>query len=268
MSKQRVASIIRKAFAERQKKNPQYSLRSFARDLDVSPGRLSRIMNNKDEAGNRLISAILKAKIFTPEEHLELSQCMKEMENPFTGQYEYQGYDLDAKDVASVWHHLAVFNLLTIPGFVFDESVVAQRLGLALEDVQRSVEFLVRQKAIQKTPEGNYAAFSEQMYFSPKQFNEIYDAHLNYLVENKKRALEAGTDKSFFGLVTVTMSDEAFQKAKLLMNKTMAKICKEDQTSPNKKVFHVSAQMFSVDEGPGAELAVEPTSERAQESTI
>jgi hypothetical protein len=35
-----------------------------------------------------------------------------------------------------------------------------------------------------------------------------------------------------------------------MLNKTMAKICKEDQQNPDKKVFHVSAQLFPVDEGP------------------
>lgn len=249
MSKQRVAATIKKAFNERRKKNPQYSLRSFARDLDVSPGRLSRIMNSKDEAGNRLISAVLKSKVLTPEEHQELSQCLKEMENPFTGSYQYQGYDLDPADIGAVWHHLAVFNLITIQSIVCTEDVIAKRLGMKIEDVQRSLDFLVRQKAIQKSPEGHYVSHSEQMYFSPKQFHEIYEAHLNYLAENKKRALAAGAENTFFGLVTVTLSDEAFQRAKLLLNKTMAKICKEDHPSLNKKVFHVSTQLFAVDEG-------------------
>lgn len=250
MSKQRVASIIKKAFAERQKKNPQYSLRSFARDLDVSPGRLSRILNGKDEAGNRLISAVLRSKVFTEEEHQELTQCLKEMENPFTGEYQYQGYDLDPQDVAAVWHHLAVFNLITIPGAECTEEVIAKRLNMQIDDVKRSIDFLLRQNSIQKHENGHYVSHSEQMYFSPKQFNEIYEAHLNYLVENKKRALTGGSEQTFFGLVTVTLSDEAFQRAKLMLNKTMAKICKEDQQSPDKKVFHVSAQLFAVDEGP------------------
>lgn len=252
MSKQRVAAIIKKAFSERQKKNPQYSLRSFARDLDVSPGRLSRILNGKDEAGNRLISAVLRSKVFTPEEHQELSQCLKEMENPFTGQYQYQGYDLDTQDVAAVWHHLAVFNLITIQGLECTEELISKRLNLSTEEVKRSLDFLIRQNSIQKTDAGHYVSHSDQMYFSPKQFNEIYDAHLKYLVENKKRALEGGANQTFFGLVTVTLSDEAFQRAKLLLNKTMAKICKEDQSTPDKKVFHVSTQLFAVDDGPTA----------------
>lgn len=250
MSKQRVAQIIKKAFSERQKKNPQYSLRSFARDLDVSPGRLSRILNGKDEAGNRLISAVLRSKVFTAEEHQELSQCLKEMENPFTGQYQYQGYDLDAQDVAAVWHHLAVFNLITIQGLECTEDLISKRLSMALEDVQRSLDFLIRHKSIQKTEAGTYVSHSDQMYFSPKLFNEIYDAHLKYLVENRKRALEGGSNNTFFGLVTVTLSEEAFQRAKLLLNKTMAKICKEDQSTPDKKVFHVSTQLFAIDDGP------------------
>lgn len=34
-------------FAEKSKKNPNYSLRALSRDLHIDPGDLNRIMNNK-----------------------------------------------------------------------------------------------------------------------------------------------------------------------------------------------------------------------------
>lgn len=250
MSKQKVAITLRKAFEERQKRNGQYSLRSFARDLGVSPGRLSRILSGKDEAGHRLISAILKSKIFSSEEMDELAKCVKETESPFGKGSSYEGLSLDGQEAAAIWNHLAVFNLITLPGFKFNRETVSKRLGLSEEQVQRSVKFLLSHNYIRKTETGVFASNSDQLFFSPKHFKDIHSAHLDYLQANKKRAQECPEDSSFFGLVTVAMSDEAFQKAKTMMNKVLAKICREDATNPNQKVFHVSTQIFAVDDGP------------------
>ena len=41
------AQVLRRELLVRQKKNPNYSLRAFAKKLEISSGGLSRILNNK-----------------------------------------------------------------------------------------------------------------------------------------------------------------------------------------------------------------------------
>ena len=54
--------LLRDELQKRRSRNPYYSLRAFARDMDVSPSRLSEVMNGKDvptlETGRKMIDAL------------------------------------------------------------------------------------------------------------------------------------------------------------------------------------------------------------------
>lgn len=45
--KQNIGTFLKNEFIDRQKKNQNYSLRAFSRDLDLSPSFLSDVMNGK-----------------------------------------------------------------------------------------------------------------------------------------------------------------------------------------------------------------------------
>ena len=50
--------LLRNEFNFRKEKNQQYSLRSFAKDLGISPALVSLVLNKKKELSPKVLSAI------------------------------------------------------------------------------------------------------------------------------------------------------------------------------------------------------------------
>lgn len=63
-----LSEILYAIFKKKQGRNPSYSLRAYARDLGISPGRLSVILNNKDQPGQRFLDCITRSKILSQTE--------------------------------------------------------------------------------------------------------------------------------------------------------------------------------------------------------
>lgn len=53
------AIVLKEVLMERQKKNSKYSLRAFARDIELSPSTVSRIFNDKYDLSIRLVEDVL-----------------------------------------------------------------------------------------------------------------------------------------------------------------------------------------------------------------
>lgn len=57
--------VLKVEFSTRKQRNQNYSLRAFARDIDLSPSTVSRVFNNKYDLSTKLIEEVL-SKIGLP----------------------------------------------------------------------------------------------------------------------------------------------------------------------------------------------------------
>ena len=146
------SEIILKKFEERKRRNPQYSLRSFARDLEISPGNLSDILKNK------LNISYAKAEIIA--EHLRLLEDERDLflsliENESSGKhYKFEtDYTLLSNDVYAVfsnWYYFAIVELVRVKDFVNDVDWIAHRLGITSDNVSIALESLKKVGLIQE----------------------------------------------------------------------------------------------------------------------
>lgn len=149
--------ILKARFAEKRRRNAGYSLRAFARDLGLSPSRLSEIFSYKNNLSLR--SAVKISK------RLGLSKAESEM---FCTLVESHGgkkaairnrlsarlrtlmsaqgnlLSLDAFNVVSDWYHFAILELTTLPYFRSDTMWIAKKLKISHEEASLAVERLLR----------------------------------------------------------------------------------------------------------------------------
>jgi uncharacterized protein (TIGR02147 family) len=113
-------------FKRRQKFNDQYSLRAFARDLEVGASLLSKILRGERGVGKKMCQHLQDkfAHPFTP-------SLLEKFKTP-----ELQAKLLEEQlffNVIAQWEYFAVLNLVKCPMLICDEENVARALNLTLE---------------------------------------------------------------------------------------------------------------------------------------
>lgn len=148
--------ILRNKLSERCMKNGKYSLRAFARDLELSPQRLSHILS-----GRHGLSPAAATKVA---QHLGLNQeeinffCMlvqekharsgvvkknaQEKLQELTSQY--KNLNLEHFKIISDWYHFAILELTLVDGFKSNPKWIAKALKITEIEVKMAIERLLK----------------------------------------------------------------------------------------------------------------------------
>ena len=128
--------FLQDEFIKRRQKNPAYSLRAFARSMEISPARLSQVMNQKraltDGQLKKLAVAFSQNRII--DENLPLWRSRLNKKHKATlacrPQKKYEELRLDQLKLVSDWYHSAIICLLEIPAQEpVTETWIANRLA-------------------------------------------------------------------------------------------------------------------------------------------
>lgn len=121
---------------KRQSKNEGYSLRAFARFLDIDPPTLSKIMNGKKLIGNRLIKRLSDR---LGADHLNFASTDIEQikEN-------FRLINEDTIQFMSKWYYYGILELLEVEDFKNDSEWIAKRLGITKHQAKTAIERMLR----------------------------------------------------------------------------------------------------------------------------
>jgi len=144
--------ILQRELVRRCERNPQYSLRSFARAIGVSHSLLSLILSGKRRLSKKAAAKVLDCLELTPEERNLLatsprSRKSEEMVDPVTrmpAPESFQDISLDSFTVISDWYHYAILSLMEIPRSKFEPAWIANRLGITEMQAKSAMERLKR----------------------------------------------------------------------------------------------------------------------------
>ncbi|WP_408096740.1 TIGR02147 family protein [Peredibacter sp. HCB2-198] len=137
-----LAILLSNILEARKKKNANYSLRAFARDLGISSGRLSNILNNKYLPGTSISNRIIASLNLNEKECEEFNQILEECHKKF--KLLGEAHLLHEEEYALIrdWHHFAILNLMETSTYVDDPNWIAGRLNLTVETVIESLDIL------------------------------------------------------------------------------------------------------------------------------
>lgn len=125
--------FLHRELSERLQKNPAYSMRAFARHIDLDQSLLTKVLQGKRRVSSATTKRILDVLGADPAIVDKIMQKTTER----AGAYE----SLEEETFAFIkgWHHFAIMELMKLSSFVPDEDYVAQRLGLHLEVVREAL---------------------------------------------------------------------------------------------------------------------------------
>ncbi|MEK2644705.1 TIGR02147 family protein [Bdellovibrio sp. BCCA] len=128
----------------RKKRNSQYSLRAFARDLEISPGRLSDFLSGRRIPGKRLSARMIMALKMTEDESAKFQHLIsrnREYASRIGGAHLLRE---DEFSLIADWEHFALLMLMGTSGFSDDVAWMAKRLQTSELKIQNAIERMER----------------------------------------------------------------------------------------------------------------------------
>lgn len=130
------------------KRNPRFSLRSFALVLDMDSSTVSQLISGKRKASKKVISKICER--LSADQSLLTKFLVQEQRNSQgdsklkMSQTDYQLLNEDAIAVLSNWYYFAILEIVNVDHFQSSYTWIANRLGLTTPEIKIAVERLTR----------------------------------------------------------------------------------------------------------------------------
>lgn len=215
--------ILKKFFLAKQKINAKYSLRSLARDLDLTPAFVSRLLNGKQEIPLQRLGQFAKVlqmdtlsikelKFAIARNFLnELGLTTKDFavsEKTSTLSYDDRPQTLKEMSVLSPWYNVSIMEMTTCEGFKMDIPWIAKRLGIEKDQVQKSITYLVNSGYLAEE-NGTLVKTSKKIRLATAKSIDIVRGYHKSMVELAIKDMQQKTDDKSFEQRLITSTSIA-----------------------------------------------------------
>ncbi len=207
---------------EKSKKNPLFSLRAFARLVDVSPAVLSRVLSGKRKLTFNLAVRIADALVLGPEDRellysFYLTAKSDVMSDEFKKDKELS---IDCFNAMKEWYHYGITQLLYIKNFREDHKWMASMLSISELEVKLAIDRLIRLEIFDRDESG-------RLYRTATHFSTSTDIASAGIRHFQKQILE----KAIYSLehddiherditsITIAINEEKMKEAKAEIKK-------------------------------------------------
>lgn len=131
---------------EIKRRNPSYSLRSYAKRLGISPSSLSGILNGRRKVSKSMALKIVQGlKIKDKEKDYFLCEVLTERNKAKSVELKMDEYKMIAE-----WHHFAILSLIKLDDFQYSYSWIAERLNISSLKAEAAIKRLLRLKLLKE----------------------------------------------------------------------------------------------------------------------
>lgn len=234
-------SYLEAELVSRCKKNPHYSLRSFAHFLEIDHSTLSQFIRGKRKISSQMQERLAEKLGLGPE---QLSQ--------FDPAKNYSQLTLDLFEITSEWYYFAIMELLMVKGFKSNPKWISKALGLEESEVETALLRLARIGFIAIDQEGNYLDISAKNV-STLDFNLTTPAHIKMQTQLLNKASEA---MSIFHLekrsqtgMTMAIDTSKIPQAKEMIVKFQRELSAFLEDGEQSDVYHLGISLFPLTSG-------------------
>jgi uncharacterized protein (TIGR02147 family) len=141
-----INSLLRERLRAAKRRNPRFSLRSFAKQLGIDHSTLSQVLRSRRRLSPRALKAVGKCMGLSEETIEAYEQSLRKRPNSKSTSQDVRSIhvDLDTFQLLSVWYHYAILELIQVQSFKTDSRWIGNALGIAVEDVNVALQRLLR----------------------------------------------------------------------------------------------------------------------------
>ena len=255
---------LEREFQLRQRRNPGYSLRAFARDLDMQPSKLSEVIR-----GLRGISKTMAAKLAVRLKMAEqdaqafvalvdvhqtkssrTSELAKAKIQSLESLAQFEEINLERFKVISDWHHFAILELTETRRFQSDTKWIAKRLGLSVAQTQTAVTRLLDFGLLEKAEDGTLRQTKKNLATpSGIPSREIREHHSQILTKAEKAIFDVPIDEREYSATTLAFAQDQMDEVRDEIKKFRRRLNKIIESRPTKdRVYSLAIQFFPMDQ--------------------
>lgn len=267
MTKETVLSyrqILLRELASRTRRNPGYSLRAFARDLQIPAPKLSQALRGiKGFSAQRAQAIATRLNLSSAEkelfidlvdsEHARSRISREQAKERIVKKYKDDSFatlDLDRFQIVSDWFHFAILELTDVDDFKSDAEWISERLGIPIKETSAALERLLDFGLLTKGRKGDLKQTQLDLATpSGIPSRAIREQHAQLLHKANASLDKFNVNERDFSAITLAIASDELPKAKNLIKEFRRNFNKEMQNASKKdRVYCISIQFFPLDE--------------------
>lgn len=246
---------LREKLSSRQRKNPAYSLRSFAKDLEIDSSNLSAILQNKRALPHKRADLVAKKLKLPPKEFtlFVASTLRKQMTiDSIQVASDLKNYMMDDKyfKIISEWEYYAFLQLLRVKDFKPDMDWIAKRLGVGEPRVHQVIRHLLDLGFIKEETKKGYVRTTPSLETSDGVESEALQAsHRDSLEYAKVKLDTVPVELRDFSSVTLSINTQKIPQAKAIIREFQEKLHALLSSGTQDEVYQFNCQLFPLTKG-------------------
>ncbi len=233
--------------AEKIKRNPQFSLRAFARMVDVSPAVLSRILSGKRKLTFNLATRIADALVLGPVERETLYSFFlgSSLEEKTEEEKVQKELSIDCFNAMKEWYHYGITQLLYIEFFKEDSKWIAKMLSITELEAKMAIERLLRLEILDRDENG-------KLYRTATHLSTTTDIASAGIRHFQKQILEKSIEslesvdvlERDITSITIAINEERLAEAKQEIKKFRLKMAEFLGTGEKTRVYNLGIHLI------------------------
>lgn len=255
-----LSEVLNQEFSLRKDRNAAYSLRAFARDLELSPSRLSEVMKGKQGLSEANAEAVARKITRRPEERAFIKDLVlagsarnqmvrelaKERLKEAREAASLRGLREDQFKLIADWYHGAILELTQLVDFQSNANWISERLGIPQNLIEAALERLQKMGLLEirggrwiAKPEG-YATLGEVPSSANRKFHrQILAMHAESLFADEMFERELIS-------TILALPRERLPEFKRQLKDFMVKFWQSAGDSPKDELYSLSLQLCPV----------------------
>lgn len=237
-------NLLIQELARRRTRNSAYSLRAFARDLQVGVTTLSDVLGDKRSLSKTNLEKVLERLAIAPLDRDKLWGQYRDQVNRSVAVDDRTLLDEDTFHLIADWHYLAILNLAKLANNQAKPEWIAERLGIKTEQATEALARLFRLELVKKV-RGQLVRTAKPLTTSKDIPSVAIRKHhsQNLLLAETSLHRDPVAQREF-GSITMAVNPENLPLAKEILLKTRKKIASLLETGAVSEVYTLSFQLF------------------------
>lgn len=226
--------------------NGRYSLRAFARTLDIEPSALSKLLNGKRQLTPEMFARLTGRLALGHDDVRHFIRTDDPSQQP---QMTFDQISLDSFQVVSDWYHMAIVELGRVRGFRGDPQWVARALGISSAEARDAIDRLIRLGLLAQTAKGTFCSTGKEVTTVDHQFTTAALKKMQrQVLERAIQALEdTPVEKRDQSTMTMAVDTARLPAAKLKIREFRRSLCDFlEGSSKRSEVYHLSISLYPV----------------------
>ncbi|MDG0818072.1 DUF4423 domain-containing protein [Bdellovibrio svalbardensis] len=258
-------NYLNSELGRRIKKNPHYSLRSFARDLSITSSWLSEVLNGKKGMSIEKAQSLcydmglssVESKLFQlsvraahARSDKDRAAAREELKKFKAGKSSLQRMSNDDFQPLSEWYYLALLELTELPECQHTEEWFAKKLQLPLRLVSSALKLLVDKGHLHLEDGAYIATHAESSTLFDVPSEAIKNYHRQVMTVASKALQEQPVQQRDFLNMTLAFEADRAEEAQKVLRKFQQDFARQfyPQDSNNKNsIYQLSIQFFRLD---------------------